>query len=298
MLGGWVSYWMIPVFSAVVWLAMLLAMILHWVTKGKPIYPSMQDGQTVAYISDVGAFEFKPLFITMGTISVVTFTLSFVLEQFLRTQGRLTKNTRGQRILAWLSILCAVVGAAGLILLTIFDTEHHHVLHDTFLALFIGGYVISAVFTCAEYQRLGIRNRQEGILRASFWLKLVFILLEVALAIAFGVLNRTKKWNDAAIVEWVIALVYTFYVASYAVDFRPATRSKDRGHHHHDELAHDQIAMSHERASPGVAHDDAADRYQQPVSAHYPSGTTASGGVINGHSNGYANGARKEMSYV
>lgn len=45
------------------------------------------------------------------------------------------------------------------------------------------GYIISAIFACAEYQRLGIHFRQYRILRASFWIKLFFILTEIALAI-------------------------------------------------------------------------------------------------------------------
>lgn len=48
MLGDWISYWVIPLFSALVWLVMLLTLLLHWITVGKPIYPSMQEGQTIA----------------------------------------------------------------------------------------------------------------------------------------------------------------------------------------------------------------------------------------------------------
>jgi hypothetical protein len=44
------------------------------------------------------------------------------------------------------------------------------------------GYVVSAIFICWEYQRLGMHFRQQRILRASFWIKLMFILLEVTLA--------------------------------------------------------------------------------------------------------------------
>lgn len=42
---------------------------------------------------------------------------------------------------------------------------------------------MSAIFICAEYQRLGIHYRQYRILRASFWVKLTFIFLELALCI-------------------------------------------------------------------------------------------------------------------
>jgi hypothetical protein len=267
MLGGWVSYWMIPLFSAVVWLVMLIAMISDWATSGKPRYPEWPDmaaSQSVPYISNIGAHNLKPLFITMGTISVVSFDIAFVAEQYLRSAGRLTLNSRSGKILAWFSILFAIAGGAGLVLLTIFDTLRHKNLHDGFIALFIGGYVVSACFTCAEYQRLGIRYREFKILRLSFWMKLAFILVELALAIAFGVLKKVSKNNTAAVVEWVIALVYAFYVASYAVDFRPATKTAN-GAKFHDAPRLDTVAMAQDRNNSGLDHLNASqgDRYQR-----------------------------------
>ena len=40
------------------------------------------------------------------------------------------------------------------------------------------GYILAAIFLCAEYQRLGIHFRNRRILRISFWAKLAFIILE------------------------------------------------------------------------------------------------------------------------
>lgn len=76
------------------------------------------------------------------------------------------------------------------------------------------GYIISAIFICAEYQRLGIFFREYRILRASFWIKLTFIIVEIALAIAFGVTQYRTADNSAAIIEWIIALMYIFYTWS------------------------------------------------------------------------------------
>lgn len=45
------------------------------------------------------------------------------------------------------------------------------------------GYVVSAIFICAEYQRLGIKYREHRVLRASFWIKLFFIFVEIILAV-------------------------------------------------------------------------------------------------------------------
>jgi uncharacterized membrane protein YbhN (UPF0104 family) len=120
----------------------------------------------------------------MSVVVVVVFDISFIAERWLRHTGRLAHNTStAQKVLSFLTILFALVGAAGLILLSIFDTLHYHTLHDIFLVLFIGGYIVSAVFVCWEYQRLGIHYREFRILRASFWVKLAFIFVEGGLAI-------------------------------------------------------------------------------------------------------------------
>lgn len=222
-----ISYWAVPIFSGLVWMAMLIAMLTTWSSQGSPHYPSMDPSQKIAYISDIGAQGLKPLFITMSAITVISFDLAFVFERYLRHTGKLAPNTSiWQKLYSWLSILFAIVGAAGLILLSIFDTLHHPKLHNGFLVLFIGGYIISAIFICWEYQRLGIHFRQHSILRYSFWVKLTFILLEVALAIAFGVTQRQKSYNAAAVLEWVIAFIYFIYVLSFFMDFMPAIRSK------------------------------------------------------------------------
>jgi len=49
----------------------------------------------------------------------------------------------------------------------------------------------------------------------------------LALAIAFGVTQRKKMWNSAAVLEWTIAFIFFFYVLSFFMDFMPAVRSKN-----------------------------------------------------------------------
>ncbi len=69
--------------------------------------------------------------------------------------------------------------------------------------------------------------RQHRNLRASFWIKLVFILVEVALAIGFAACNFCHAYNAAATLEWAIAFIFTFYVFSFFIDLLPAVYSKD-----------------------------------------------------------------------
>ncbi|KAL6716343.1 hypothetical protein ACLMJK_005909 [Lecanora helva] len=201
-------------------------MLIVWEAEGHPHYASMGSGQNIAYISDIGAQGLKPLFITGCVVTTVFLDLSFASERWLRHTGRLAKNLGvAEKVLSGLSIVFAIAGTCGLILLSIFDTLHHPHLHDGFLLLFIAGYVISAIFICAEYQRLGVHFRQHRILRLSFWAKLLFILIEVVFAIIFATTSFDDKQNVAAVFEWIIAFVFTFYVLTFFMDLLPASRS-------------------------------------------------------------------------
>ena len=192
----------------------------------------MEPNQSIAYISDVGATELKPLFIAGACVTTIFLDLSFAADRWLRHKGVLAHNTTtAEKVLSIVGILFAIAGTAGLILLSCFDTAHFPRLHDGFLALFIAGYVLSAIFVCAEYQRLGRQHRQHRVLRVSFWIKLIFIVVEIALAIVFGVSQEKGNRNLAAVVEWVIALIFTFWVLSFLIDLLPAvksSRSKDQ----------------------------------------------------------------------
>ncbi|KAH6612449.1 Frag1/DRAM/Sfk1 family-domain-containing protein [Boeremia exigua] len=228
------SFWVVPIFSSICWMAMLITMLAYWSAKGHPHYPTMDPGgngvqrQTIAYISDIGAQELKPMFIAMSAVTVVTFDLAFIFERYLRHAGKLAPNTSvWQKIYSLISMLAAIVGAVGLILLTIFDNYHHNRMHNICLAIFIIGYIVSAIFICWEYQRLGIHYRQHSILRISFWIKLAFIITEICLCIIFGVTQLYDYWNVAAVFEWIIAFVYTWYVLSFFIDFLPAVRTKN-----------------------------------------------------------------------
>ncbi|PMD53803.1 uncharacterized protein K444DRAFT_618995 [Hyaloscypha bicolor E] len=222
-----VSYWVFPVISGLCWLGMLLGLLISWNVDGRPHYPSMENDQAIAYISDVGADKLKPLFIAGSCVTTIFLDLSFLSERWLRHRGRLAANVSTiEKVLSGLSMAFALLGTTGLILLSIFDTRSHHTLHDIFLLLFIVGYVVSAIFICWEYQRLGAKYREHRILRASFWIKLAFILIEIVLAVAFAACSFRKAWNAAGVLEWAIAFIFTFYVFSFFIDLLPATQTK------------------------------------------------------------------------
>ncbi len=127
------------------WLATLLGLLLYWVINtGMVHYDSMQEGQNIAYISDVGASTLKPLFVTGCIITTIFLDLSFAADRWLRHRGRLVPNvSASEKILFGLGIVAAIVGTIGLTCLSGFDTAHYPKLHDIFLVLFIGMYKTS-----------------------------------------------------------------------------------------------------------------------------------------------------------
>merc|ERR1711964_447594 len=132
-----VSYWVFPVISGFCWLGMLMGLLIHWTSTGKPRYASMDPTQSIAYISDVGAQSLKPLFIAGSCVTTIFLDLSFLSERWLRHRGRLAKNqTLTEKVLSWLSMFFALIGTCGLILLSIFDTLRHPTLHDIFALVY------------------------------------------------------------------------------------------------------------------------------------------------------------------
>lgn len=114
-------------------------MMLVWVRDGKPHYSEFSPGQYVPYISDIGATSWgKPLFIAGSAVAIVTFTLTFLAERWLRHKGRLARNYYvSEKVLSGFASVFAVVGAAGLILLTIFDTKNYPRIHIAMLLVFM-----------------------------------------------------------------------------------------------------------------------------------------------------------------
>jgi hypothetical protein len=57
---------------------------------------------------------------------------------------------RREKVFSVLAVFGSVLGGAGLILLSVFDTKRFPKMHRVFLLLFMLGVALSAFFTCIE----------------------------------------------------------------------------------------------------------------------------------------------------
>jgi len=128
-------------------------------------------------ISDVGAYTLKPLFIIGTIITSLTFVATLASLLYLQTPRkqrrgdssesssptwnpivvareiptRLPAHGRlSERVLAITALIGALIGGAGLILLSGFDTYRYTILHRVFLAVFMFGVALSAILTMVQ----------------------------------------------------------------------------------------------------------------------------------------------------
>lgn len=71
-----IHYYLIPIIALIVWWGMLIAMLSCWGAQGRPIYSFMNgEYQNPVYISDIGATNLQPLFISCSGFQAI-----FLLE--------------------------------------------------------------------------------------------------------------------------------------------------------------------------------------------------------------------------
>ncbi|KAJ5455725.1 uncharacterized protein N7458_003989 [Penicillium daleae] len=199
---------------------MLFAMIGHWIVAGQPKYDRMEPGQTIPFISDIGAQELKPLFV-IGCIVTMLF-LNLAFYQSIQSKGN------SNYFCIYFSASSTFAGSLGLIMLSVFDNINHKFVHDAFVTIFMMGYLIGATVICIDYFYLtgsSKLQKQGQMFKTSFLIKLSFIITEIAFILAFRCTDKTQPrfLNGATNLCVVIAFTFTGYILSFVVDLLPSS---------------------------------------------------------------------------
>lgn len=199
--------------SGVIWIATISVLFLRWGLDDFIRYDS--DDGDIVYISNVGA-EHKWGFILGTSTTGVPF---FLTSLFTKLYYDLTNKQRSKRILSTLFVLSVFISAVSLILLSILDSVNHKNAHYTFVGLFIAFILISSIFLIIYRYN---RNELNWVLL----LRSLLIGMFIVLIITFIVLgrigqrdNRSNLKSVAAVVEWVLAILFAVYLFLYAFDF-------------------------------------------------------------------------------
>ncbi|KAH3673390.1 hypothetical protein WICPIJ_009778 [Wickerhamomyces pijperi] len=215
----------LPLVSAVSWGGMLIALLVCWSVQGKPIYSWMDHYSNPVYISDIGATNLQPVFISFVCLSCLVHFFSVGCMLYLRIfyQGV-------QRDVKWVGIVGLVflgISQIGITCVSCFNTHIFQHVHAAFLAIFIVGMFIALVFQVTELcllsaqlkkqdQELNWHKNRYNVLGS---LKVIFLVFAVIFAICFGSISSNKERSIVTRFEWILSFWYCFLFPIYSLEY-------------------------------------------------------------------------------
>ncbi len=231
-------FWILPFLTFSTWVATLVTMLALWVRDG---YSRYGRDANIVFISDVGAAHHVPfigLCCTTAGLYILTVLLERQLRHARRIPGSLIRRTTNYDIT---SVVFAIIGALGLVFLSIFDTVDYPTVHWTMTLVFIVFVALSTIFQVLEVFSLAHRHPgRTPILWAAAVLKTIIVTLAIATAIAFAALYGTcggdvpnercnRITSGAGALEWTVAFLLALFFLTYILDFIPAKRNAEKG---------------------------------------------------------------------
>jgi hypothetical protein len=143
-----------------------------------------------------------------------------------------------------LSILFSLIGATNLVLLTIFDTARYTSVHQLLLSTSISAHLLGCLILCiwtiiclSQYRSQQQHHKYSGgiysgdkftlelytpqipISLPSLIIKAVIVAIEFGLVTLFAVMTWwLKTLDEAAVMEWVVVLMFAGYILCLIVD--------------------------------------------------------------------------------
>lgn len=243
-----IHYYLLPIVALVVWWGMLIAMLICWGVQGRPIYKFMHgEYQDPVYLSDIGATNLQPLFISCAGFQAIFFVGTLAAGMFLRKTHRIQPYiTHHQPRLAIASIILAIIGQLGILFVSIFNTKNFHAVHLTMVGVFIAfiffscccDFGISYVFGTKPDLLDPIhdtvifgKSRTSNLYFFSFVTKIIWLVVAVVLAAAFGYYMKHGNNSLSAKFEWCICFWYGFLLILWSIDMIPSAVRKFRSKH-------------------------------------------------------------------
>ncbi|KAI2616323.1 Frag1/DRAM/Sfk1 [Hypoxylon sp. NC1633] len=209
--------WLFPLLAGSFWFLTLTTLLLRWIAIGRPQYPG-QVNPYVPFISDIGAHQFKPVFIIGCAATGVSFIGTMFAVHHVRYSPKfygLTDDAPWRQATSLVAQVAGLASAVSLTNLSIFDTEDASVSHRHLLMSTFGGLFVSAVTTTAVWWDqiwgptvfLGLRK----------WCLLnTFIMLsQFAIGLAFVALMYENHFKSSGILEWCLTYLGSFWLLSF-----------------------------------------------------------------------------------
>ena len=147
-------------------------MLICYAAQGHPLYWFMSEKASPVYISDIGATNLRPLFISCVAWEGLGYALTVFAEYYQRSGGDIPmfrRKSQGasrkflmppwyrkdERNLIFAACILGALGEIALLMCTIFSTAHYHHVHLAMVAVFVVLMFFSVVCLSTEYFLMG-----------------------------------------------------------------------------------------------------------------------------------------------
>lgn len=253
---------LLPIISFIPWYGMLITMLICWAAQGHPIYWFMHQEQFPVYISDIGATNLRPLFISCAGWQGLGYFLCIVYDFWAR--GGLVKRfkfgsfqlqpffNKHEARLVFAAAIIGGLGEIGLLMCSIFSTALYPHVHTAMVIVFIVLMLISVCCYSAAYFLMGkhyalvhplanttdfsnamttVKELKWYQWRGNIWnkftisatAKILWLTCAIVWAICFGALDDDSK---SSCFEWLLAFWFGLLFIIISIDFYIGSRFK------------------------------------------------------------------------
>ncbi|OUM55878.1 hypothetical protein BVG19_g5490 [[Candida] boidinii] len=218
--------YILPLLSMSVWWIMLIALLTRWVTQGKPIYSNIGHMTWLVYLSNIGATDLQGVFIALTAVHGIFYVWSTIQELNLRRKFFLlplieNKSSvfRNTVYYHYFSIFASSIATTSILLVSCIRDDRYGDVHMSFVVIFIVFVFLSLISNMIAYILYAIEYPYEKTyFTISCVYKAIFIIIGVALAIAFGVLAGKDIYGPAASCEWALCFFYGLMFIIISID--------------------------------------------------------------------------------
>ncbi|PVH94232.1 hypothetical protein DM02DRAFT_475062, partial [Periconia macrospinosa] len=212
--------YLFPVLAGTIWFLTLASMLSTWIVRGRPRYKELTIREHNSFISDIGAFQLKPVFLIGGILTAFFFTSTMVVVHLSRYDERMysmqMQDMAWKRWVSAVAMSSGIVAGLGLILLTIFDTFRFHQEHAVLLLVCFVGLVSCMLLTVVVYfDQMWNHLSPSRRLRAYCLISTAIVAVDFVLGVAFYTLLQLSFWRTSGILEWVMAFTGAFYLWTF-----------------------------------------------------------------------------------
>lgn len=225
--------WILPMISLFGWWAMLVALMICWFAKGRPILDTDHSEMPhfIVYLSNIAATDLQPIFIVGSGIMGIFFVWAVIEDYYLRTKER----DYFPPIFHWfltavhaLAIALAIIGALCILMVSCLkDNWQYSRPHSVFVILFV---IFIFCYLCAHSLAFLIHYRHYKIkyFLTSAIVKIVWTCIAIVMVVCYGAFMgkanseglHSKYWGYSAVMEWTLVFWYGTMMFIISSDLR------------------------------------------------------------------------------